>query len=85
MGSFIELFFLEHDFHTDSGTEMSSLYSVKERTRYDWGWVENELRRGIDKITIRPATDEETLWAFKKLSKLKEKRAEKACASCKTL
>lgn len=86
MGSFIELFFLEHDFSTESGGLMSQLYSTDEsRTKYDWGFVENSLRCGTDKVTIRPATDAETRWAFKKLTKLKEQQKEKSCASCKTL
>ena len=85
MGSFIELFYLEHDFYTESKTMMSQLYSIKERTRYDWGFVESALRRGITQVTIRPANDEETLWAFKKLAKTKAEFAkELSCESCKT-
>lgn len=84
MGSTIELFYLEHDFFFESGGTMSSLYTVKERTRYDWGFVENALQCGTDQIMIRPANDAETLWAFKKLAKLKEKQKDKSCASCVT-
>lgn len=86
MGSFIELFFLEHDFVTESGGLMSQLYSIDEsKTKYDWGFVENALRRGTDQVTIRPANDAETRWAFKKLAKIKAEASKvTSCASCKT-
>ncbi len=66
----IVLFFIGDDFYMKSGTFMSPIYEENTYKRWDWGFVEIALKEGKD-ITIRQATDEEMLWAYKKLSSLK--------------
>lgn len=84
MDNAVELFYLENDFETDSNGVMTSLYTVAEHGKYDWIWVECALKRGIE-VRIRPATAEETNWAFAKLKQLKAKVVkDTSCASCKT-
>lgn len=53
----IELIFIGDDFYLQSGTSMSCIYTV-DGHRYDWGFVQRDLRAGKS-ITIRPATVEE--------------------------
>ncbi len=59
----MDLFYLGNDFYWSTGTKMSSLYSVKDRKRYDWGLVQMELDIGAN-VNIRPANDEERQWAI---------------------
>lgn len=66
-----KLFYIGDKFYSESGTMMSSLYEEGTRARYDWGFVNRDLRSGIS-VEIRPATEEELVWAEKKLEKFKE-------------
>lgn len=44
------------------------LFVTGSNARYDWGFVRIALNDG-KKVTIRPATDEETEWAVKTFAK----------------
>lgn len=57
----IELFFIGENFYWETGTIMSSIYEVRTYKRYDWGFVNRDLREG-KKVNIRPATKEEMEW-----------------------
>ena len=83
MDTSLRLFFLSDDFYEQSNGVMSSYYSIKERTKYDLGFVETSLRRGYE-VHIRPANKNEELWARRRLAKIKEASALTECASCKT-
>lgn len=48
------LFFIGSDFYMKSGTMMSPIYEAKTYSRYDWAFLERELRNG-KQVTIRPA------------------------------
>lgn len=63
----INLIYVGEHFYRESKSIMSSIYTEDGR-RYDWGFVQMELRNG-NSVTIRPATEEE-------LSKFQEKLAE---------
>jgi hypothetical protein len=62
----IRLFYIGDDFYRKSSTMMSSIYIENTKERFDWSFVEVELKRGND-IHIRPATKEEMEWAHKEL------------------
>lgn len=63
----IELFFIGSGFYLSSGTTMSSIYEVKTKRRYDWGFVQRELSQG-NTVIVRPATEDELQWAKVKLA-----------------
>lgn len=70
-----ELFSLEStgvDFYGRSGTMMSPIYEAGSFQRADWGLVQCWCREGWT-VTIRPATDDEQLWAFKQLAEREQK------------
>ncbi len=50
----IELIYIGDHFYRESGSAMSSIYTV-EGHRSDWGFVQRDLREGHT-INIRPAT-----------------------------
>lgn len=52
-----ELIYIGDDFYWQSQTTMSCIYSVSGE-RYDWGFVQRDLRDGKP-VNIRPATAEE--------------------------
>jgi len=49
----MELIFVGEEFYSRSSTMMSSLYTT-DFQRYDWGFVQRDLRNGME-IHIRPA------------------------------
>lgn len=55
----MELIFIGENFYSDSGTIMSSIYTV-DGLRSDWGQVKIALGKG-ESVHIRPATDSELL------------------------
>jgi hypothetical protein len=62
-----EVFYIGRGFYSKSGTMMSSIY-FNDYTRCDWSVVESMLAEGHTLI-LRPATDEEMVWAYKELDK----------------
>jgi hypothetical protein len=68
----IQLFFIGDKFYSESRTVMSSIYVKDTFERYDWGFVNIALKEGY-KVTITPATNDELLWAYKKLGEVKSK------------
>lgn len=70
MKSKTEFFYLRGvDFYAMSGTVMSNLYYPTTFTRATFGDVERLVGEG-GTVTVRPATDAEELWAFRKLATL---------------
>jgi len=57
MNETTELIYIGDHFYFQSGTAMSSLYTIN-GSRYDWGFVQRDLSRGKS-INIRPATSAE--------------------------
>lgn len=68
----INLFFIGDYFYTQSGTSMSSIYMEGSWERYDWGFVQRDLRAG-KKVNIRPATDAELGQAYRMLQEKKDR------------
>lgn len=66
------LFFIGDYFYTQSGTFMSPIYVEGTWERFDWGFVQRDLRAG-KKVNIRPATDAELGQAYRMLQELKER------------
>lgn len=54
MSKEVELIFIGDRFHHESETKMASIYTI-EGARYDWGFVQRDLRDGKS-ISIRQAT-----------------------------
>lgn len=65
----------EPDFYGQTNTVMSSLYEVKTFERSNWAIIQCHLRGG-GKVTLRPATDKEMLWAHKKMVAIKQRQAD---------
>ena len=70
----IDLIYIGEHFYYESSTTMSSIYS-KDGKRWDWGFVQIALGKGIS-IHIRPATKDEIKPYEERLSKIQAKRAE---------
>jgi hypothetical protein len=64
----VNLIFIGDRFYSESGTVMSSLYT-KDGTRYDWGFVNRDLRSGRT-VNIRPATAAELRSAERNLAQI---------------
>ena len=64
-----KLFYIGDQFYLKSNSIMSSIYEQGSRNRYDWGFVERDLRQGKT-IIIRPATKEEMSLACERLCEL---------------
>lgn len=69
----IELFFIGDEFYSKSQTMLSSIYVAGTYERFDWGFVNCLLREGKT-VTIRPATETEMEWAYKKIGQILVKR-----------
>ena len=71
----IELIYIGDEFYMKSGTMMSAIYikEGKRYDRYDWGFVNRDLRSGKS-VTIRPATEEEMVPFLLRLEELKRRR-----------
>lgn len=69
----INLFYIGDNFYWDSGTSMSSIYEIGTGVRYDWGFVQGDLRDGKT-VNIRPANKEELAWAKNMAKKIRESR-----------
>lgn len=54
----IELYYVGDKFYLDSKSIMSSIYRAGTHERYDWGFVNHDLRSGKS-VFIRQATNEE--------------------------
>ena len=65
----MELYFIGSSFYIESGSRMSSIYTV-EGDRTDWGKVNCSLEKG-DSVHIRPATGHELKRAEAHLRQLK--------------
>lgn len=84
----IELFYLGDEFYALSKPSVGLLYDAATKTRYDWGFIQNELERDSH-VHIRPPTEDELKWAYAKLDRLKaaeEKARRSGCneESCST-
>lgn len=71
----IDLIYIGENFYSESGTIMSSIYS-KDGKRWDWGFVQIALSKGVS-IHIRPATKDEIKPYEERLAKIKANRAAK--------
>jgi len=77
----MHLMFIGEQFYRDSGTVMGCLYDVGEEgsgecQRSDWAKVNMALNRG-EEVHIRPANEEEMLWAYRELERvIREKEGE---------
>lgn len=61
----INLFYIGEDFYWETCTMMSSLYECNTHSRYDWGFVQRDIRNGAT-VNIRPADAVEMMWAKSK-------------------
>ncbi len=68
----INLIYIGEKFYSLSNTEMSSIYTKESFQRYDWGYVQADLKAG-NIINIRPASPKELVMAENKLIKIKER------------
>lgn len=68
----VELIFIGSHFYHESGTMMSSIYTLDGR-RFDWGFVNVALRNGQE-VFIRPATEKERHPYEEKLAELKARK-----------
>lgn len=68
----LEVVFIGMDFYMNSGSIMSSVYTVEDEqyTRYDFGFLQRDLAAGKE-IVIRQATEEEMKIFEDKLSRIK--------------
>lgn len=66
-----KLIYVGDKYYMESGTMLSTLYEEGTWSRYDWGFVQRDLREGIP-ITIRPATKEEIEIVDLKLKRIKD-------------
>ena len=64
-----KLIFIGDDFYMKSGSMMSPIYT-EDGLRYDWGFVNVDLREGRT-VEIRPATNNELEFYQKKLKEMK--------------
>lgn len=69
----VEFFYIGNDFYWKSGMSMSSLYVDGTCERGDWGMVERIVKEG-NTVSIRPATDQELLAAYKLLDKITKEK-----------
>lgn len=56
------LIYIGDRFYSESKTMMSSIYEEDTWARFDWGFVQQELRHG-NTVNIRPANDSEMVKA----------------------
>lgn len=70
-----KLFYIGDNFYWNSGTSMSPIYEVDTGKRYDWGFVQGDLKKGKT-VNIRPANKEELAWAENRLSLILKSRDE---------
>lgn len=72
------IIFIGSEFYWKSSTIMSSIYEIIDDylVRSDWGQVQVALQKG-EEVHIRPATDAEMVWAYKKLGEWEEKYGRK--------
>lgn len=68
-----KLYYIGSDFYFQSGTFMSCIYREGDNARYDWGFLERDLREGRA-VTIRQATAAEKAAAYTKLAELQAER-----------
>lgn len=61
----VNLFYIGDNFYWESKTMMSSIYECNTYKRYDWGFVQRDLREGKN-INIRHANEMELMWAKSK-------------------
>jgi hypothetical protein len=66
------LIFIGDDFYLESGTVMSSIYT-EDGKRYDWGFVNRDLKQG-KQVIIRAATPIELSYYKDKLNNLRGKQ-----------
>jgi hypothetical protein len=65
----VNLFYIGNSFYSKSRTYMSPIYEVGTYNRYDWGFVDRDLRKGSS-VLIRPATLQEMDWAKRVLTEI---------------
>jgi uncharacterized protein YprB with RNaseH-like and TPR domain len=70
----IHLIYIGERFYAESGSMMSSLYTTTGH-RYDWGFVQRDLRDGYE-VRIRNATHAELVPYERQLAELKARRGE---------
>lgn len=73
-----ELIYIGDNFYFESGTSMSSIYTVDGR-RFDWGFVRVALENG-ESVHIRPATTEERNNYEARLNQLRRERESRRAA-----
>jgi len=73
-----DIFFIGERFYRDSSTMMSSIYEKTNNPKFepqyyrsDWNQVQFILEAG-EIIYLRPATNDEMLWAYQELDRTKE-------------
>ena len=69
------LYHIGDRFYSESKTMMSSIYEEGTHARYDWGFVQRDLRNGHT-VTIRPATPAEMERAEAALARMRAGPAE---------
>jgi hypothetical protein len=67
----IELIYIGERFYFDSGSAMSSIYTI-DGQRYDWGFVKRDLANGLS-VEIRPANRKEIEAAESRLEMIKKR------------
>ena len=67
----LDVFYIGEKFYYKSSTMMSSIYLNDGGVyrRFNWGLVQIALEEGAE-VHLRPAKDEEMLWAYKQLDKI---------------
>jgi len=68
------LIFIGDKFYFSSGTVMSPIYAL-DGSRYDWGFVQRDLKEGKT-VIIRPATASEMVPYQERLDALERRRKE---------
>jgi hypothetical protein len=66
------LVWIGDNFYMQSGSIMSSIYTAEGGQRYDWGFVQRDLREGKE-VHIRPANTEEKLAAYEQLAEIQNR------------
>jgi|CZCB01.1.fsa_nt_gi hypothetical protein len=67
----VNLFYIGDNFYWETKTSMSPIYECNTFARYDWGFVQRDLKEGKT-VIIRPANEQEMMWAKSKAYDIKK-------------